>query len=143
MTGYLLDTNIVSEYTRVQPPDARLRSWMDQQEEETLHLSVVTLGEIRKGTTLLPAGKKRERLERWLHDELLVRFGSRVLPVSEPIAEMWGMMSAEAQMRGFALPILDGLIAATARQHRLVMVTRNVRDFRLWGIEVLNPWETQ
>jgi len=70
MNGYLLDTNVISEYSRVRLPDARVKTWVDAQNEDALHLSVLTLGEIRKGTTLLPAGNKRDRLERWLETEL-------------------------------------------------------------------------
>jgi len=142
MTGYLLDTNIVSEYSRVSPPDARVRQWVDAQDEDALYLSVLTLGEIRKGITLLPAGKKRTQLEQWLQADMAARFANRLLPINTDIAEIWGTMAAEAQLNGIALAIVDGLIAATAKHHQVTLVTRNVRDFRMWGIAVVNPWES-
>jgi toxin FitB len=141
MSGYLLDTNVISEYSRVRPPDARLRMWVDAQSEDALHLSVLTLGEIRKGTTLLPAGAKRELLERWLETDLPSRFANRLLPINVEIAELWGSMAGEAQLKGIKLAIIDGLLAATAKHHDLTVVTRNVKDFRVWGIPVINPWE--
>jgi predicted nucleic acid-binding protein len=140
MTRYLLDTNVVSEYSRATPPDIRVRKWIDAQDEETLYLSVLTFGEIRKGTALLPTGKKRTNLERWVEVDLPARFASRLLPINAQIAELWGAMAAEAQQKGIALPIIDGLIAATAKHHRLMIVTRNEKDFRMWGIPVTNPW---
>jgi len=140
MTGYLLDTNVVSEYSRDTLPNARVRKWVDAQNEDTLYLSVLTFGEIRKGTALLPAGKKRSYLERWVDIDLPARFANRLLPINSQIAEIWGTMAAEAQQKGIGLPIIDGLIAATAKHHDLAIVTRNERDFRMWGIPVTNPW---
>lgn len=141
MNGYLLDTNVISEYSRVRLPDARVKTWVDAQNEDALHLSVLTLGEIRKGTTLLPAGNKRDRLERWLETELPARFATRLLPINGEIAELWGAMAGQAQLKGITLAIIDGLMAATAKHHDLTVVTRNVRDFSVWGLSVVNPWE--
>ena len=141
MNGYLLDTNVISEYSLLRPPNARVRAWVDAQSEAMLHLSVLTLGEIRKGTTLLPAGKKRDQLERWLEKELPRRFADRLLPINGQIAEIWGAMAGQAQLRGITLAIIDGLVAATAKHHGLSVVTRNVKDFSVWGIPVVNPWE--
>lgn len=142
MNGYLLDTNVVSEYSRARPPDAQVRKWVDAQREEFLHLSVMTLGEIRKGATLLPAGDKRQRLEMWLETDLPKRFASRLLPIDGPVAEIWGAMAGQAQLAGVALAIIDGLVAATAIHHRLTVATRNVRDFSAWGAPVINLWES-
>lgn len=86
MTGYLLDTNVVSEYSRDTLPNARVRKWVDAQNEDTLYLSVLTFGEIRKGTALLPAGKKRSYLERWVDIDLPARFANRLLPINSQIA---------------------------------------------------------
>ncbi len=141
MSGYLLDTNVISEYGRERPPDQRVRAWVDAQREQGLYLSVLTLGEIRKGTTLLPPSNKRDQLERWLEVELPGRFANRLLPINGTIAEIWGAMSGQANLRGIALAIIDGLIAATANHHDLTVVTRNVRDFSAWGVPVINPWE--
>ena len=141
MNGYLLDTNVISEYGRLRPPDPRVKTWVDAQNEDALHLSVLTLGEIRKGTTLLPPGNKRDQLERWLVTDLAGRFADRVLPITAKVAELWGGMAGQAQLKGITLAIIDGLVAATARHHDLTVVTRNVKDFSVWGIPVVNPWE--
>ena len=141
MSGFLLDTNVISEYSRTKVPDERVRTWVDGQPENSLHLSVLTLGEIRKGATLLPQSNKREQLERWLQTELPARFANRLLPIDEQIAELWGAMAGQAQLKGIALAIIDGLLAATAIHHDLKIVTRNVKDFAVWGVSVVNPWE--
>ena len=86
MSGFLLDTNIPSELIRAQP-DPRIAKWFSAQDEQALFLSAVTIGELRKGFTLLPAGKRRTQLERWFHDELIPRFGARILPVTHAIAD--------------------------------------------------------
>ena len=138
MTGFLLDTNCVSEIVRVRP-DLNVLTWT-RANEKSLYISVLTLGEIRKGVTLLPAGRKRVELEHWLELQLPVQFADRFLSVNAEIAEIWGATAAEAQRKGIALPIIDGLIAATAKHHDLTIVTRNERDFRVWGIPVMNPW---
>ncbi|MGA3055515.1 MAG: type II toxin-antitoxin system VapC family toxin [Candidatus Korobacteraceae bacterium] len=142
MSRYLLDTNVISEYSRPWPPDVRVKTWVDAQNEDTLHLSVLTFGEIRKGVTLLPAGKKRDQLEQWLEGDLSARFAGRLLPINDAIAEIWGAMAGQAQLKGITLAIIDGLMAATAKHHGLTVVTRNVKDFSVWGIPVTNPWRT-
>ena len=141
MSSVLLDTNVISEYSRTKAPDERVRTWVDSQPEGSLHLSVLTLGEIRKGATLLPPSNKRQQLERWLETELPARFQNRLLPIDEKIAELWGVMAGQAQLKGITLAIIDGLVAATAIHHKLDIVTRNVRDFSVWGVSVVNPWE--
>ena len=138
--GYLLDTNVISEYSRNSPPDIRLKRWIDAQDEQALYLSVLTFGEIRKGTAFLPSGAKRTQLERWVEFELPTRFADGLLPVNVRIAEIWGDRAAGAQLKGIAMPIIDGLIAATAKHHELTIVMRNVKDFIMWRIPVINPW---
>lgn len=103
-------------------------------------LSAVTIGELRKGFPLLPASKRRTQLEQWFHDELTPRFGSRILPVTHAIADRWGILGAERQLRGAPLSTPDGMIAATALEHGLVLVTRNVKDFVGLGVTLLDPW---
>jgi len=142
MNGYLLDTNVISEYSRKKSPDERLRKWVDSQNEATLYLSVLTLGEIRKGTALLPSGKKRTDLEQWLETELPARFNNRILPITGKIAELWGGMSAQAQMKGITLGVIDGLLGATALDHELTFATRNVKDFGGCNVPILNPWDS-
>jgi predicted nucleic acid-binding protein len=141
MKGFLLDTNVISEYTRAKPPDATVKRWVDAQIEGSLYLSALTFGEIRKGVTLLSPSNKRDALERWLDIDLRIRFESRILPIDERVAELWGVMAAQGQMKGVLLAIIDGLVAATAIHHDLTVVTRNVRDFAVWAVPVVNPWE--
>jgi predicted nucleic acid-binding protein len=128
VTDFLLDTNVISEYSRVKAPDPGVRRWVDAQDEESLYLSVLTFGEIRKGASLLPSGNRRTQLEAWLQIDLPLRFKSRVLPIDEMTAELWGAMAAEAQLKGIALAVIDGLVAATAKRHGLTVATRNVKD---------------
>ena len=107
-----------------------------------MYLSVLTLGEIRKGVASLPDGNRRRLLEIWIQSTLRPWFANRILPVTEEIVDRWGILAAEAKNRGAALPVVDGLLAATALEHDLTLLTRNVRDFAGTGVTVLNPWES-
>ena len=140
--GFLVDTNVPSELTRPSP-DVRVRNWVDAQVNTSLHLSVVSVGEIRKGFTLLPQSKRRAQLEEWLETFLLPLFGNRILPVTQAVGNRWGILSAECQLRGTPLNTADGLIAATALEHDLTLVTRNVKDFHQLGVAIINPWEIE
>ena len=139
MTGFLLDTNVISEAIRAEP-DSRVLSWLDSVQEDLLNLSVLTLGEIRQGIALLAQGKRRIRLERWLETDLRMRFAGRIIPIDDDIAERWGGLTAEARRGGTALGVVDGLIAATALEHGLTLATRNVKDFSRLGVALSNPW---
>ena len=139
MTGFLLDTNVVSEMVQRKPAPAVLE-WMETADEATLYLSVLTIGEIRRGTAALPQSKRRTRLDAWLAADLRLRFAGRILPVDDAIADRWGYLLAQGQLRGRPAPVVDGLLAATALEHDLTVVTRNVRDFSGFGVPVLNPW---
>jgi tRNA(fMet)-specific endonuclease VapC len=139
MTGFLLDTNVPSELTRPKS-DPQVEKWLDDADDEQLFFSVVSLGEIFKGLTILPESKRRQKLQQWLDETLRPWFGGRILPVSEPIAERWGILAGECQLKGRPIKVADGLIAATALEHGLTIVTRNVRDFSGLGMRVYNPW---
>jgi toxin FitB len=138
--SWLLDTCVVCEPARKQP-SARVLAWLDEQSEETFHLSVLTLGEIRKGTARLSSGAKRQRLERWLEQDLVERFAGRIVPIDCEVADLWGRLQAQAEKKGRPLPTLDSLLAATALVNGLTFVTRNTRDFEPVGMELFNPWE--
>ena len=140
MNGFLLDTCCISEVVRV-APDVSVMAWMETANESLLYLSVLTLGEIRKGLASLPQSQRRTRLEGWLSLELQARFSGRILPVSADIADRWGTLAANAKQRGKALAAIDGLLAATAVHHNLTLVSRNVRDFETIPVVVFNPWE--
>jgi len=139
VSGFLLDTNVISELTRPEP-DARVSLWLDTVDESLLFLSVLTLGEIRKGLSALGSAQRRARLEVWLVAELTTRFANRLLSIDAGIADRWGRLAGEAKRAGKPLPVIDGLLAATALHHDLKIVTRNTRDFAIHRVESLNPW---
>ncbi len=140
MSGYLLDTNCVSELVCPRP-EPRVIEWVDAADEATLYLSVLTLGEIRKGVASLPPSKRRTRLEAWLEVDLQARFSGRIVPIDAAISDRWGSISAEAKGKGKVLPVIDGLLAATALHHNLTVVSRNASDFKQSLVRVLNPWD--
>jgi predicted nucleic acid-binding protein len=139
MSGFLLDTNCISELVRPKP-QRRVMDWMDAADEGMLYLSVMTVGEIRKGLAGLDQGKRRTHLETWLEVELQARFAGRILPIDAAIADRWGLIAAEAKRKGKALSIIDGLLAATALHHNLTVVSRNANDFKNTPVPVVNPW---
>ena len=140
MSGFLLDTNCISELVRPQP-DPRVVEWMEAANEAMLYLSVLTIGEIRKGLAGLVQGKRRTHLETWLEVDLQARFAGRILPIDAAIANRWGLIAAEAKGRGKALPVIDGLLAATALHHNLTVISRDTSDFTNAQVQVLNPWK--
>lgn len=139
MKGFLLDTNIPSELTRPLPQPS-VSQWLDEVDDELLYFSVVSLGEVLKGIASLPTSKRRNELQQWLDETLRPWFEGRILPVNEQIAERWGILAGQCKIKGRPLKVADGLIAATALEHDLTVVTRNVRDFEGLGVEVFNPW---
>src|SRR5947209_7905161 len=140
MSGFLLDTNCISELVRAQP-EPRVIDWMNTADEGLLYLSVLTLGEIRKRLSGLTQGKRRTHLESWLDVDLQARFAGRIIAIDAAIADRWGVLAAQAKGRGKALSAIDGLLAATALHHNLTVVSRNASDFTNAQVEVLNPWE--
>ena len=140
MSGFLVDTNVVSEFIRPQP-DSRVIRWLEAADPESLFASVVTFGEIRLGIEDLPVSKRRAALEEWLEQGLPQWFESHLLPVTKAIADRWGQLTIKAKRKGIAITTADGLIAATALQHDLAIVTRNVKDFSATGVTIVNPWE--
>jgi toxin FitB len=137
--SYLIDTNVLSELRR-REPDAGVVDWFSARPATTLYLSVLTLGELRKGVEALPTCERRLRLMDWLEVDLPAFFSGRVLMFDLPVADRWGRLQAEA---GRPLPAIDRLLAATALQHGLSLVTRNSRDFAYPGLDVLNPWRSR
>ncbi len=137
--SFLIDTCAISELTKPKP-DAGFMGWFEQAEEHNLYLSVVTLGELWKGATKLPESRRREKLMAWIRDDLPKRFKGRALSVGADVAQEWGRISGEAEIRGETLPILDALIGASALVHDLTVVTRNTADIKRTGAKVLNPW---
>jgi len=137
--SYLVDTDVVAELSR-RVPNPRVVSWFRDVPDTALHLSVLTLGELRKGVETLADARRKERLRVWLENDLAEWFGDRLLPVTAAVADRWGRLLAGA---GRPVPAVDSLLAATALHHGLRMVTRNTQDFAFPGLEVVNPWEQE
>jgi toxin FitB len=136
---FLLDTNVLSEMRRPKP-DTSVIDWITATPPHQLHVSVLTLGEIKQGIARVRGRgdqKQTAALERWLRG-LEAGFAGRILPVTLPVATAWGR-----EQYGRPLPVVDALIAATAQANALTMVTRNAKDFQRTGLQVLNPFTTQ
>jgi predicted nucleic acid-binding protein len=139
-SGYLLDTNVISELMKARPARS-VADWIVSTPEELMHLSVITIGEIRKGIDLLDEDEpKRGALQSWLDHDLRVRFAGRLLSFDEWVAERWGQIEALAKRQRVTLPTIDAQLAATALHHGLTFVTRNTADVRLTGVPLFNPW---
>jgi len=141
MSGFLVDTNVLSEFNRRGDPNPLVKQWLETAVPTSLYLSVLNLAEIRFGVERLPACRRRRQLEEWLEHDLPEWFADRVLPVDRSIADRWGVLRAEAESKGRPLPVVDGLLAATALEHGLAIVSRNVAHFACVGLAVINPWE--
>lgn len=143
MSGFLLDTNVLSEFVRPDnTPDWRVKRWLEAADPSSLYVSVLTFGEIRRGIEKLPPSKRRSHLEAWLAKDLHEWFENRLLDIDEAIANRWGILAAAAQRKGTPIAIIDGLLSATALEHQLTVVTRNSPDFVSAGVPALNPWQT-
>jgi predicted nucleic acid-binding protein len=139
-SGYLLDTNVISELMKARPARS-VADWIVSTPEELMHLSVITIGEIRKGIDLLDEDEpRRGALQSWLDHDLRVRFAGRLLSFDEWVAERWGQLEALAKRQRVTLPTIDAQLAATALHHGLTFVTRNTADVRLTGVPLFNPW---
>lgn len=136
---FLLDTCFISEFAKPEPHPA-VMAWLAQQDEFTLHLAAISVGELKRGVERLVEGKRKRFLQNWLLESVIKRFGERVLPLSLDVFLRWGEMQAETTKRGKPMPAIDGLIAATALHYRLTVVTRNVRDMEASGVSLFNPW---
>lgn len=134
---FLIDTNVISEFRKGARANPAVRAWFESHAAHAHYLSVLTLGEIRRGVDRVREKdlKKAAIFEKYL-SEITVIFEERILGIGRDEVEIWGRMSSREK-----LPDVDGLIAATAMVNGLVVVTRNVRDFERSGVEVVNPWE--
>jgi toxin FitB len=138
--SYLLDTNVVSEWTKPRP-NRGVIEWLSRVDEDEVFLSVVTFAELRHGIERLPSGRRRRRLDEWLRGELALRFEGRIVLIDGPIADEWGRLVTRQEARGRPIAAMDGLVAATAQVHALTLVTRNATDFQASVKSVLNPWK--
>jgi len=135
--SYLVDTNVLSEL-RNKRADANVVAWMQARPRQSLYLSVLSLGEIRKGIEGVADPAFRQTLADWLEVELRNWFVGRLLGIDEKVADRWGRVQAAAAR---TLPVIDGMLAATALEHDLTLVTRNTKDFAGLGVQLINPWE--
>jgi predicted nucleic acid-binding protein len=138
--NFLLDTNVVSEPTKPQP-NAQVLNWHRAQPAEVMFISVLTLGELRRGVLMLGEGARRRTLLRWLENEIEPFFEGRILNVDDTIIRSWADLQNRCRRQGCLLPVMDSLLAATALAHGLTVATRNTVDFAAAGVPVLNPWE--
>ena len=136
---YLLDTNVLSELVRREPAP-RVVSWVAGQSPLDLAISALTLGELAKGVGTIAPGRHRDALQRWVAREVPRQFTGRLLDVDARVATRWGELAASATREGRPLPVIDGLLLATAAVHDLVLVTRNERDCAGRGVAIHNPW---
>ena len=136
---YLLDTCVISELVKTSPNPIVL-DWLNNTPSERLFLSVITIGEIRKGLTKFPGSKRKDRLTEWLNT-LLEDYQDRIYSIDLAVAENWGVMQGKAEKSGMPMSSMDSLIAAIAYTHNLVLVTRNVNDFKASNLPINNPWK--
>ncbi|QWF69795.1 type II toxin-antitoxin system VapC family toxin [Methylomonas paludis] len=137
--NYLLDTCVLSELIKPQP-NQNVATWIEKIQECHLYISALTMGEIQKGISRLENSKKKQSLQIWLEQDLAARFSGRILSVDAEISLEWGNMQGQAIRSGTTLPVIDSLIAATAKCHNLTLVTRNLEDFKNLPINLNNPW---
>lgn len=135
----MFDTSLISELVKPTPNKAVLK-WVESHPEQTMFLSVLTLGEIQKGVAKLARSKRKALLQEWVNNDLPRRFSGRVLDITGDVAILWGKLQGEAEMKGLKMPVIDSLIAATGKLHNLIVVTRNGTDIVQSGVEVFNPW---
>ena len=137
--SYLLDTNVISELVSKRPNDRVIR-WIDSVDDQRVFLSVITIGEIKRGIEKLSESQRKDNLNNWLDGDLLMRFDGRILTVDLPVILTWGGLVARMEKLGRSLPAIDSLIAAIVLNHDLTLVTRNEKDFAGTGVAALNPW---
>jgi tRNA(fMet)-specific endonuclease VapC len=138
--SFLLDTCVISEALTKQP-NPKVLEFVDNLDPEDVYLSVITIGELFKGIAKLSASRRRNELQTWFEEELLVRYHGKILSLDAGVLMTWGKLVARLEADGHMMPVMDSLIAAIALTHDLTLVTRNVSDFENSGAQVVNPWE--
>lgn len=139
MTGFLIDTNVISETVKPRP-EPRVLAWFESQIPSELFLTAITFGELVRGTRKLENAGRRRGYERWIRHDLARQFEGRILPFDQDAAAIWGEILGEADRIGRPRPAVDAQIAAIARRHGLTLVTRNLRDFETIEVPILDPW---
>jgi len=137
--NFLLDTNVISEPMKARP-NAGVLAWLAEADEDSVFVSVVTITELRYGIERLITGRRRDRLDRWLRNDLTSRFGERILPIDLEIADACGRLVARSESLGRPIEPRDAFIAATAEVRGLILVTRNASDFEATVKTIVTPW---
>lgn len=137
--SYLLDTNIISELIS-KTPNKRVTDFILSLNEESLYLSVITIGEIKAGIEKLDDGQKKEKLLHWLENDLLIRFYNRIIDIDIEIMLQWGITNIQLKKIGKPLPVMDSIIGSTAQAKNLILLTRNEKDFKNLDIKIINPF---
>ena len=137
--NYILDTNVISELVAKQPNQGVV-DWIDSLDPNHVFLSVITIGELRKGIEKLSESSRKEALHDWLITDLLSRFSGRILPLDIEVMLTWGTLTGQLERIGRPLPAIDSFIAALALHHGFILATRNEHDFKDTGIALINPW---
>jgi toxin FitB len=137
--NYLLDTNVVSELI-AKHPNPQVVNWIDSLDPSTVYLSVVTIGEIRKGIEKLPSSARKDHLNAWLTNDLLARFDGRIAAITTEVILVWGELTGRLENAGHPLAAIDSLIAAIALTGPYYLATRNTDDFQHTGVALMNPW---
>jgi len=138
--NYLLDTNVISELISKQP-NKKVVEWIDRLDPNMIYLSVITIGELRKGIEKLPPSKRRDTVKEWLEGDLLLRFQGRILEITIEVMLIWGELTGRLEKQGRPITAIDSLIAATALGGNCHLVTRNEHDFQRAGVAIINPWK--
>ncbi len=137
--NYLLDACVISEFTR-RESDQKVIHWFEGIDEQTIFISAITIGEILRSIERLPESQRKIEFLGWINNRFIPRFGPRILPLETQPMFRWGSLAARLEASGQTVPLVDTLLAATALQHNLIIVTRYVSDFLPCGVQVFNPW---
>jgi toxin FitB len=137
--NYVLDTNVISELIARQP-NQNVVDWVDSLEPETVYLSAITIGELRKGIEKLAPSRRKDELTLWLTSELLVRFVDNIIDITTTVMLTWGELTGRLEREGKTMSAIDSLIAASVLERKCTLVTRNEDDFQHAGIPIINPW---
>lgn len=136
---YLLDTCILSELIKPRASN-KVINWLKSQDENTLYISVLTLGELHKGIEKVRDISRKKKIHLWVEQDLRERFRDRILPINTQVAMIWGQVQGKAEQNGQGMPAIDGLIAATGLAFNMVVATRNVSDMQISGVALFDPW---
>lgn len=139
MSGFLLDTCVLSEFTK-RRADPGLVEWLATEDESSMFVCELSLGELEKGLNKLSDSARRTKLRAFIDQEIVERFESRIVPVDVRVWRRWGALCGESERAGRPLPVIDSLLTACALVHQLSIVTRHESDFSKSGAPVVNPW---